>query len=263
MESTTQTPNAQLKKRFPGFAPRLIWIFFGAFVFALLATKSYSGVPLLFGALIAMVLYKFTKNLLVGRRIEVRLAAWVLFAIVSFSIYNTIWWHWGPLWMQFKWRWAEMQWLLQDRGGGRTPQETYELFSRAMRAGDFQKASTFIARSYHSDPGDWLETVEEKKREGALEEYIAFLQKPWSEYEELDKEMGSNFANYDPETGKMFIRQGTLATSSYIVTNVAGAPGNGDIESVSYSGDTILFFYNKATRRWKIELIQCDTCIRE
>lgn len=256
IKNSTPTPKAQLRQ----LVPRLLWIIFGAFIFALLAMKSYSGVPLLLGALIATALYKFTKRLVSGRRIEVRVVAWIIFVVLSFSIYNTIWWQWGPAWMRLKWWWAETQWLLGDRTGGKTPQETYVLFSRAVAEGNFEQASKYIARSYRSNPERWLDTIHQKRQAGTLQQYIEFLQRPWSEYEELDPKLGRKFIYYDPETEKMFLRAGTLATSSYTLSNVAGAPGDGRVEYMSYSGDTILFVYNKATRRWKIALIQCDTC---
>lgn len=162
------------------FVPRLLWIIFGVFILLLVVTRSYSGVPLLLGAIIAVLLYKLTKKLVVGRSREIRVAAWILFALAVYGAYATIWWQWGVVRIELL-RYsleqpdkAFQRLLAKDVYGSKTsPQETYAMYLDALRKGDIDLAVKYFVPG--NDQKNRKEFFEKLKVLGSLEKWVAAL----------------------------------------------------------------------------------------
>lgn len=64
-----------------------------------------------------------------------------------------------------------------DTYGGKTPQETLDLFIEALRAGDVELASKYFALDDALDRSDWLDGLKKAKEENRLLEIISYLLK--------------------------------------------------------------------------------------
>src|SRR3989344_273008 len=92
-----------------------------------------------------------------------------------------------------------------DTYGGATPEETYDLFINALKAGDVELASRYFVL-YKQD--DWQETLQEYEKEGILLSFAEELEntkKIWKKSEKSTEETVSF-------TYKVFIEEGATAT---------------------------------------------------
>jgi len=115
---------------------------------------------LVFGVLGAAVLY---------------FAVFAVYFFGSRYYYN---WKIGRDYQQFEQ--AILDYLKNDVYGGKTPQETYQMFVDALKAGNLDSASKYF---YWEKQVEEKEKLEKLKAEGRLEEYIENLPK-WEELKE-------------------------------------------------------------------------------
>ena len=76
----------------------------------------------------------------------------------------------------------------EDKYGGKTPEETYDLFISALKAGNVELASKYF-EPYAQD--NWLETLQEYKGNNSLDDFTKELEntrKIWKKSEKSDEE---------------------------------------------------------------------------
>ena len=100
--------------------------------------------------------------------------AFIILAVISPVGRSFIFYYWMGLkanWMQER----AMKEILNDKYGGKTPQETINLYLDALRKGDMELAAKYIFRD-PSDPRRWEEYrdyLKFYKDDGVLSEYLA------------------------------------------------------------------------------------------
>ena len=122
-----------------------------------------------------------------------------------------------------------------DTYGGTTPEETYDLFIDALKAGDVELASRYFVL-YKQD--DWLGTLQEYEKEGILLSFAEELEntkKIWKKSEKSDEETVSF-------TYKVLIEEEGTATFQGQEINIPA--GN-------YTNETVFTKYPSGV--WKIE----------
>lgn len=152
-----------------------------------------------------------------------------------------------PEYQQWKFnRWAENfnkgweDYFKNDTYGGKTPEETYNLYIAALKRGDTETASKYF---YWERQVKQKEKLDELKAKGELEKYIADLPK----WEELKEE------EYGVKEEKIYV----FIEKTDKPEKVKLPDGKGGfIEEIFPPGDYVSFranFYlNKAANIWKI-----------
>src|SRR3989344_263649 len=72
----------------------------------------------------------------------------------------------------------------EDKYGGKTPEETYDLFISALKVGNIELASKYF-EPYAKD--NWLETLEEYKSSNSLNDFIKELEDTKEIWKKSDK----------------------------------------------------------------------------
>jgi len=125
-----------------------------------------------------------------------------------------------------------------DTYGGKTPQETYQMFISALKAGDLDSASKYF---YWEKQVGEKERLEKLKTEGKLEEYIENLPK----WEDLKEE------EYWDKDGRRYVYE--IYEKSHVEKLPDGKGGY--IEKKWPAGQykySITFWLNKHAQIWKI-----------
>ena len=164
----------------------------------------------------------------------VLLAGGVLWFVLNGMPYiNTLRANWEAKWLQAQWEKP----YREDKYGGKTPEETYDMFLDALRKGDTTLASKYFEIEKQSD---WLKTLNEYQKNGILANFTDELEsteKIWKKSEKSDEEMTSF-------TYKVFIEKGSTATIDGQKIEVP--PGE-------YLNETIFTKYPSGI--WKITLL--------
>ncbi len=126
--------------------------------------------------------------------------------------------------------------LKNDTYGGKTPQETYNLFIEALKRGDTDSASKYF---YWERQVAQKEKLDELKAKGELEKYIADLPK-WSQLKEEEC--------WDKK-GKQYSYKYIQSKDEKIFDELLGKERI--IPAGEYEGD-IIFQFNKSANIWKI-----------
>lgn len=181
--TTQQEPRTGMRK----FVALFLWILIAGVIALLIAMRSDHGVPLLFGVLIALALYKLTGKLVSGRARGIRIAAWTVMAVASYAIYVFLWQQWGMLQVevlryQLDQPVREHQKLVaKDTYGGKTPQETYEMYIAAMKEGNAELAAKYFELGRTQRENKWF--LENLKKLGSLEKW-AQTKPQWNSFVE-------------------------------------------------------------------------------
>jgi len=94
----------------------------------------------------------------------------------------------------------------EDKYGGKTPEETYDLFISALKAGNIELASKYF-EPYAQD--NWLETLVQYKKENSLDVFILELEKTRSKWKKVVT-TDSNITAFEYE---VIIKENTTAIS--------------------------------------------------
>ncbi len=183
-----KSPQRQLSNLLQ-FASKMFWIILGAFILMLIITRSDSGIPLLLGVIVAIILYKITRKLAFGKSKPIRVTLWILMALGAYFAYVTIWWQWGAVQVELL-RYLleqpdkEFQRLLaKDTYGSKTsPQETYQMYLDALRKGDIDLAVKYFVPG--NDQKNRKEFFERLKALGSFEKWVGALG-DWSTCKEV------------------------------------------------------------------------------
>ena len=167
--------------------------------------KSWTGVPVLILAVLA-VIWVFTNGLPGYRSWQYKRA----YEKMSEPYYN-------------------------DTYGGKTPEETYDLFISALRADDIELASKYFV-VYKQD--NWLETLQEYEKEGILAGFASELEETKKKWEKSDK----NDEKTVSFTYKVLIKKDGAATFEGREI---------DIPAGNYTNETMFVKYPSGV--WKIE----------
>jgi len=223
-----------------------LWILIAGLIVFLIATRSYSGVPLLFGVLVALALYKLTGKLVAGRTRGIRIAAWIVMAVASYAIYSFFWWEWGKVQVEIlryqleQPELAHQRLVAEDTYGGKTPQETYEMYIDAMKRGRADLAAKYfeLGRTQRENK----QFLENLKKLGSLEKW-AQTKPQWDSFVEISE---------IPWPG------GTKKAYEYVIAfvepiEIMGFDGNLRMLGPENSGTTtIQFVFVEVAGIWKI-----------
>lgn len=83
-----------------------------------------------------------------------------------------------------------------DTYGGKTPQETLDLFVAALRAGDVELASKYFALDDNLGRGDWYANLVKAKNEDRFSQIIAVLERATPDLENRTSENDFKFVVY-------------------------------------------------------------------
>ena len=162
----------------------------------------------------------------------VLLAGGVLWLVLNGMPYiNTLRSNWEAKRLQAQWEKP----YREDKYGGKTPDETYDLFIDALKKGDVELASKYFVLEKQNN---WLETLQEYEKEGILLSFAEELEntkKIWEKSEKSDEETTSF-------TYRVFIEKGSTATIDGQKVEVP--PGD-------YINETVFSKYPSGV--WKIE----------
>ncbi len=81
----------------------------------------------------------------------------------------------------------------EDKYGGKTPEETYDLFISALKAGNIELASRYFVIEKQKT---WLNTLASYKEKDLLSELVFDLEKARKEWTKVESEQ-ENFAQYE------------------------------------------------------------------
>lgn len=81
---------------------------------------------------------------------------------------------------------------LEDKYGGKTPEETYDLFLTALRAGNTNLASKYFVIEKQAE---WKKTLEEYKNKNLLTNFVIELENTEKTWKKVDSK-DDNFAQY-------------------------------------------------------------------
>lgn len=126
----------------------------------------------------------------------------------------------------------------EDKYGGKTPEETYDMFLDALRKGDTTLASKYFVVD---DQDDWKKTLEEYKNNNLLANFVVELEntrKTWKKVETKDQ----NIASYEYH---VLVKKESEA--DYNGQKITIPPGN-------YTNNTI-FNLNTYTKVWKVGVL--------
>ena len=129
--------------------------------------------------------------------------------------------------------------LSDDIYGGKTPQETYEMYVAALKQGDLEKAGKYF---YWEREGTQKTKLEEMKSKGELEKYIADLP-DWGKMKEN---------SYQSESEKEYV-----IIENQKASKVKAPDGRGGyVEIDAPAGDYVIFSVsfqlNKQANIWKL-----------
>jgi hypothetical protein len=158
----------------------------------------------------------------------------------GFFLFKNYYYSWriGYQWKKFETEFTN--YLKDDKYGGKTPEETYNMFIGALKSGDVEIASKYFYWEKQVDEQSRLQKMED---EGKLGDYINNLPK-WGDLRETN--------NYNVEGEKKYMWMG-ISTESII----AKLPkGDGTyFEEIIPPGEyisEIIFQLNKQANIWKI-----------
>ena len=93
--------------------------------------------------------------------------------------------------------------MSEDTYGGKTPEETLNLFVEALKKEDLELASKyFVLNSNGERDPKWLEALQKTKEAGKLKEVIELLSKAKPDYENISNKEDFKFKSYD-NNGKL------------------------------------------------------------
>jgi hypothetical protein len=96
------------------------------------------------------------------------------------------------------WKQSYEKAMTEDTYGGKTPEETLQMFINALKKGDVELASKyFVLKSDGSRDPKWLEALIKTKEAGKLEEVINILSKAKPDYENISNKEDFKFKSYD------------------------------------------------------------------
>jgi len=124
----------------------------------------------------------------------------------------------------------------QDAFGGKTPQETYEMFVSALRLSDIELASKYFVFSKQSEK---LKEFQEARDKGELQKYIDGLPE-WREVEENGESIGQL---------REFIYKKWVSEKQ---TEIQGQIFTFPAKEYAHS---VIFKLNTATNIWKIDIL--------
>jgi hypothetical protein len=170
-----------------------------------------------------------------------------LFAIIGTAVFFTLYYQIRPYWeswqMGYKYEKFEkglVDYFKNDTFGGKTPEETYNLYVSALKKGDLELASKYF---YWRKQVEQKNKLEDLKNKGELEKYIADLP-GWGELKE---------EGYSVSTTKKY---NLLKYRNKPVTIKAPNGTGGFIEVISPPGDYVAFSVdfelNEQASIWKI-----------
>jgi hypothetical protein len=118
-----------------------------------------------------------------------RFFLWAFVALFSYTVYALIWNEYGRLrinLLEYSIRKAEetaRDLRAKDTYGGKTPQETYEMYLDALKKGDIELASRYYVRKYQESGRKSLQRLKEI---GSYERWVA-SRPEWNNFIEISK----------------------------------------------------------------------------
>lgn len=126
---------------------------------------------------------------------------------------------------------------LEDKYGGKTPEETYDLLISALENGDTTLASKYFVVEKQDD---WKKTFEEYKKVGSVKDFVAELKETMTKWKKIETRE-ENLAEYGYE---VIVEKDTTVRVT----------GN-DIELLAGKYKNIVMFQKYPSGVWKIDVL--------